>query len=144
MTVSTTAITKPVARAMETATAKKEATGATATEAGATAAGADSSSHQANTYHHHYSSMTNGNTDTSDIHDYSHQQQGLHQSQQQHQQQHNPVAIIDTGYYADIVQQPVCVCCSEYYNNGTVSHPIEPCIATQLHRKVQLDILGSR
>ncbi|KAH6597737.1 hypothetical protein BASA50_004342 [Batrachochytrium salamandrivorans] len=86
--------------------------------------------------------MTNGNTGTSDIHDYNHQQQGLHQSQQ-HQQQHNPVAIIDTGYYADIVQQPVRVRCSEYYNNGTVSHPIEPCIAVQLHRKAQLDILGS-
>ncbi|KAH6597158.1 hypothetical protein BASA50_004662 [Batrachochytrium salamandrivorans] len=138
MAVSTSAMTEPVAGAMETATAEQQTT-----EAGATAAGADSSSHQANTYHHHYSSMTNGNTDTSDIHDYSHQQQGLHQSQQQHQQQHNPVAIIDTGYYADIVQQPVCVCCSEYYSNGTVSHPIEPCIAVQLHRKVQLDILGS-
>ncbi|KAH6592998.1 hypothetical protein BASA50_007725 [Batrachochytrium salamandrivorans] len=86
--------------------------------------------------------MTNGNTGTSDIHDYNHQQQGLHQSQQQ-QQQHNPVAIIDTGYYADIVQQPVRVRCSKYYNNGTVSYPIEPCIAVQLHRKVQLDILGS-
>ncbi|KAH6595435.1 hypothetical protein BASA50_005847 [Batrachochytrium salamandrivorans] len=85
--------------------------------------------------------MTNGNTGTSDIHDYNHQQQGLHQSQ--HQQQHNPVAIIDTGYYADIVQQPVCVRCSEYYNNGTVSYPIEPCIAVQLHRKAQLGILGS-
>ncbi|KAH9264336.1 hypothetical protein BASA83_012162 [Batrachochytrium salamandrivorans] len=81
--------------------------------------------------------MTNGNTGTSDIHDYNHQQQGLHQSQ--HQQQHNPVAIIDTGYYADIVQQPVCVRCSEYYNNGTVSYPIEPCIAVQLHRKAQLE-----
>ncbi|KAH6600536.1 hypothetical protein BASA50_002236 [Batrachochytrium salamandrivorans] len=140
MTVSTTAITKPVARAMETATAEKDKTGATATEAGATAAGADSSSHQANTYHHHYSSMTNGNTDTSDIHDYNHQQQTHHQQQQQ---QHNPVAIIDTGYYADIVQQPVRVRCSEYYNNGTVPYPIEPCIAVQLHRKIQLDILGS-
>ncbi|KAH9263863.1 hypothetical protein BASA83_012708 [Batrachochytrium salamandrivorans] len=125
MTVSTTAITKPVAGAMETATAEKDKTGATA-------AGADSSCHQANTYHHHYSSMTNGNTGTNDIHGYN------------HQQQHNPVAIIDTGYYADIVQQPVRVRCSEYYNNGTVSHPIEPCIAVQLHRKAQLDILGSR
>ncbi|KAH6584105.1 hypothetical protein BASA60_001083 [Batrachochytrium salamandrivorans] len=78
--------------------------------------------------------MTNGNTGTSDIHDYNHQQQ---------KQQHNPVAIIDTGYYADIVQQPVRIRCSEYYNNGTVLYPIEPCIAVQLHRKVQLDILGS-
>ncbi|KAH9263725.1 hypothetical protein BASA83_012874 [Batrachochytrium salamandrivorans] len=50
---------------------------------------------------------------------------------------------IDTGYYADIVQQPVRVRCSEYYNNGVVSYPIEPCIVVQLHRKVQLDILGS-
>ncbi|KAH9251989.1 hypothetical protein BASA81_010083 [Batrachochytrium salamandrivorans] len=87
--------------------------------------------------------MTNGNTGTNDIHDYNHQQQELHQSQQQQQQQHNPVAIIDTGYYADIVQQPVRVRCSEYYNNGTVPYSIEPCIAVQLHRKAQLDILGS-
>ncbi|KAH6593702.1 hypothetical protein BASA50_007138 [Batrachochytrium salamandrivorans] len=126
-------MTEPIAGAMETAAAEKEATGATA-------ARADSSSNQANTYHHHYSSMTNGNTGTSDIHDYNHQQQ---QKQQQQQQQHNPVAIIDTGYYADIVQQPVHVRCSKYYNNGIVSYPIEPCIAVQLHRKVQLDILGS-
>ncbi|KAH9271183.1 hypothetical protein BASA83_006728 [Batrachochytrium salamandrivorans] len=123
---------------METATAEKDKTGATAAQQQS-----DSSSHQANTYHHHYSSMTNGNTDTSDIHDYNHQQQELHQSQQQQQQQHNPVAIIDTGYYADIVQQPVRVRCSEYYNNGTVPYSIEPCIAVQLHRKAQLDILGS-
>ncbi|KAH6598407.1 hypothetical protein BASA50_003770 [Batrachochytrium salamandrivorans] len=82
--------------------------------------------------------MTNGNTGTSDIHGYNHQQQGLHQSQQ-----HSPVAIIDTGYYADIVQQPVRVRCSKYYNNGIVPYPIEPCIAVQLHRKAQLDILGS-
>ncbi|KAH6585908.1 hypothetical protein BASA50_000852 [Batrachochytrium salamandrivorans] len=100
---------------------------------------ADFSSYQESTDHHH-SSMTNEKTGTSDIHDYSHQQQGLHQSQQQ---QHNLVAIIDTGYYADIVQQPVRVCCSKYYINGTVSHSIEPCIAVQLHKKIQLDILGS-
>ncbi|KAH6601342.1 hypothetical protein BASA50_001668 [Batrachochytrium salamandrivorans] len=60
------------------------------------------------------------------------------------QQQHNPVATIDTGYYADIVQQPVRVRCSEHYNNGIVTHPIEPCIAVQFHRKIQPDILGSR
>ncbi|KAH6592936.1 hypothetical protein BASA50_007773 [Batrachochytrium salamandrivorans] len=86
--------------------------------------------------------MTNGKTGTSDIHDYNHQQQGRHQWQ--HQQQHNPVATIDTGYYADIVQQPVRVRCSEHYNNGIVTHPIEPCIAVQFHRKIQPDILGSR
>ncbi|KAH6566839.1 hypothetical protein BASA62_006469 [Batrachochytrium salamandrivorans] len=86
--------------------------------------------------------MTNGKTGTSDIHDYNHQQQGRHQWQQQ--QQHNPVATIDTGYYADIVQQPVRVRCSEHYNNGIVTHPIEPCIAVQFHRKIQPDILGSR
>ncbi|KAH6590707.1 hypothetical protein BASA50_009203 [Batrachochytrium salamandrivorans] len=118
MTVSTTAITKPVAGAMETATAEKDKTGATA-------AGADSSSHQANTYHHHYSSMTNGNTGTNDIHDYHHTRLIITTTTT------HPVAIIDTGYYADIVQQPVRVRCSEYYNNGTVSHPIEPCIANK-------------
>ncbi|KAH9267888.1 hypothetical protein BASA83_009597 [Batrachochytrium salamandrivorans] len=128
-------MTEPVAGAMETAAAEKEATAATAE-------GADSFSHQANTYNHHYSSMTNEKTGTSDIHDYNHRQQGLHQSQQQ-QQQHNPEATIDPGYYADIVQQPVHVRYSKYYNNGTVPYPIEPCIAVQLHRKVQLDILGS-
>ncbi|KAH6561070.1 hypothetical protein BASA62_010090 [Batrachochytrium salamandrivorans] len=103
---------------------------------------ADSSSHQASSNHHHHSRMTNGKTGTSDIHDYNHQRQGRHQWQQQ--QQHNPVATIDTGYYADIVQQPVRVRCSEHYNNGIVTHPIEPCIAVQFHRKIQPDILGSR
>ncbi|KAH9271910.1 hypothetical protein BASA83_005748 [Batrachochytrium salamandrivorans] len=146
MTVSATAMTELIAGAIETETVEKEGTETAATTAkagvkrGVQDMVADSSSHQANTYHHHYSSMTNGNTGTNDIHDYNHQQQGLHQSQQQ---QHNPVAIIDTGYYADIVQQPVRVRCSKYYNNGTVSHPIEPCIVVQLHRKAQLDILGS-
>ncbi|KAH9264963.1 hypothetical protein BASA83_011555 [Batrachochytrium salamandrivorans] len=136
-------MTEPVAEAMETATAEKEATAATAVtgvKRGVQDMVADSSSHQANTYHHHYSSMTNGNTGTNDIHGYNHQQQGLHQSQQQ---QHNPEATIDPGYYADIVQQPVHVRYSKYYSNGIVLHPIEPCIAIQLHRKAQLDILGS-
>ncbi|KAH6575931.1 hypothetical protein BASA60_004748 [Batrachochytrium salamandrivorans] len=140
-------MTEPIVGAMETETTEKE--GTTATEAGATAAGvkrgvqdmvADFSSYQESTDHHH-SSMTNEKTGTGDIHDYNHQQQVLHQSQQQ--QQHNPVATIDTGYYADIVQQPVRVRCSKYYINGTVSHSIEPCIAVQLHKKIQLDILGS-
>ncbi|KAH6589800.1 hypothetical protein BASA50_009770 [Batrachochytrium salamandrivorans] len=150
MTVSATAMTEPVAGAMETATAEKEGTG-TAAATAATAANRSkkrrarhgrrffflSSEHRSSSFQHDH-----GKTGTSDIHDSNQQQQGLHQSQQQ-QQQHNPVAIIDTGYYADIVQQPVRVRCSEYYNNGVVSYPIEPCIAVQLHRKVQLDILGS-
>ncbi|KAH6584563.1 hypothetical protein BASA60_000927 [Batrachochytrium salamandrivorans] len=99
---------------------------------------ADSSPHQASTDHHH-SSMINGKTGTNDIHDYNnnHQQQGRHQLQQQQQQQHNPEVTIDTGYYADIVQQPVRVRCSEHYSDGAVSYPIEPCIAVQLHRKTQ-------
>ncbi|KAH6574234.1 hypothetical protein BASA60_005642 [Batrachochytrium salamandrivorans] len=132
MTVSTTAMTEPIAGAMETATRVKR---------GVQDMVADSSSHQASTDHHH-SSMTNGGIGTNDIHDYNHQQQEQHQWHQW-QQQHNPVAIIDTGYYADIVQQPVRARCSGYYSNGVVSYPIEPCIVVQLHRKSQVDTLGS-
>ncbi|KAH9270210.1 hypothetical protein BASA83_007733 [Batrachochytrium salamandrivorans] len=143
-------MTEPIARAVETATATSEkdktgaaiATATTGVKRSAQDMVADSSSHQVSTDHHHYSRMTNGKTGTSDIHDYNHQKQGRHQWQQQ--QQHNPVATIDTGYYADIVQQPVRVRCSEHYNNGIVTHPIEPCIAVQFHRKIQPDILGSR
>ncbi|KAH6592933.1 hypothetical protein BASA50_007770 [Batrachochytrium salamandrivorans] len=146
----TGSMTEPIARAVETATATSEkdktgaaiATATTGVKRSAQDMVADSSSHQVSTDHHHYSRMTNGKTGTSDIHDYNHQQQGRHQWQQQ--QQHNPVATIDTGYYADIVQQPVRVRCSEHYNNGIVTHPIEPCIAVQFHRKIQPDILGSR
>ncbi|KAH6595614.1 hypothetical protein BASA50_005699 [Batrachochytrium salamandrivorans] len=139
---------EPVAGAMETATVEKEEPGTTATATGVKRdvqdLVADSSPHQASTDHHH-SSMINGKTGTNDIHDYNnnHQQQGRHQLQQQQQQQHNPEATIDTGYYADIVQQPVRVRCSEHYSDGAVSYPIEPCIAVQLHRKIQPDILGS-
>ncbi|KAH6561072.1 hypothetical protein BASA62_010092 [Batrachochytrium salamandrivorans] len=143
----TGSMTEPIARAVETATAtsEKDKTGAAATattgvKRGVQDMAADSSSHQVSTDHHHYSRMTNGKIGTSDIHDYNHQKQGRHQWQQQ---QHNPVATIDTGYYADIVQQPVRVRCSEHYNNGIVTHPIEPCIAVQFHRKIQPDILGS-
>ncbi|KAH9263022.1 hypothetical protein BASA83_013680 [Batrachochytrium salamandrivorans] len=132
MTVSTAAITKPVARAMETATAEKEATGANSNRSRSNSSRSrfffSSSKHISSSLFQHDLMEIQ---DTSDIHDYSHQQQELHQSQQQHNNT-SPVAIIDTGYYADIVQQPVRVCCSEYYNNGTVSHPIEPCIAVQL------------
>ncbi|KAH6576287.1 hypothetical protein BASA60_004586 [Batrachochytrium salamandrivorans] len=142
-------MTEPIARAVETATATSEkdktgaatATATTGVKRSAQDMVADSSSHQASSNHHHHSRMTNGKTGTSDIHDYNHQRQGRHQWQQQ--QQHNHVAIIDTGYYADIVQQPVRVRCSEHYNNGIVTHPIEPCIAVQFHRKIQPDILGS-
>ncbi|KAH6569002.1 hypothetical protein BASA62_005128 [Batrachochytrium salamandrivorans] len=143
----TGSMTEHIARAVETATSEKYKTGAatatatTGVKRSAQDMVADSSSYQASSNHHHHSRMTNGKTGTSDIHDYNHQRQGRHQWQ--HQQQHNHVAIIDTGYYADIVQQPVRVRCSEHYNNGIVTHPIEPCIAVQFHRKIQPDILGS-